>query len=63
VLYTDQAGTAEKLHEIISASSLANMWKPRRDSYVKIDAMPILGSGKLDIRGLKKAALAEQQKS
>ena len=58
VLYMDKAGNADKLHEIISRSNLPNMWKPRRDNYIRIESIPVLGSGKLDVRRLKKLALA-----
>ena len=57
VLYVDEAGDVEKLHEIISACDLANICKPRRENYVKIKSMPVLGSGKLDIMKLRRIAL------
>ena len=63
VLYMDRAGGADKLHEIISRSSLPNMWKPRRDNYIRIESIPVLGSGKLDVRRLKKLALASRNDS
>jgi acyl-[acyl-carrier-protein]-phospholipid O-acyltransferase/long-chain-fatty-acid--[acyl-carrier-protein] ligase len=58
VLYLDEAGDRDRLHKIISQSRLPNLWKPRRDNYVKIGSMPVLGSGKLDVMGLRKIALA-----
>ena len=58
VLYLPEAGEPKKLHKIISNSDLPNMWKPRKDSYVRVDSMPILGSGKLDLKKLKSIALA-----
>jgi len=61
VLYLDAAGQAEELHEIITKSNLPNIWKPRRNNYVKIDSMPLLGSGKLDLKRLKKMALAAKK--
>jgi acyl-[acyl-carrier-protein]-phospholipid O-acyltransferase / long-chain-fatty-acid--[acyl-carrier-protein] ligase len=57
VLHLPQAGTAEKLHEIITKSGLPNISKPRRDNYIRIESMPTLGSGKLDIAKLKEIAL------
>lgn len=57
VLFTDAAGTAESLHGIIDKSDLPNLWKPRADDYVKVAAMPVLGSGKLDLKGVKQIAL------
>jgi acyl-[acyl-carrier-protein]-phospholipid O-acyltransferase/long-chain-fatty-acid--[acyl-carrier-protein] ligase len=56
VLYLEKAGSAEKLHEIITASNLPNIWKPRRNNYIKIESMPTLGSGKLDVMQLRKIA-------
>ena len=56
VLHLQKAGTADKLHEIITKSEIPNMWKPRRDNYIRIDSMPTLGSGKLDFMQLRKMA-------
>jgi len=57
VLHLDEAGRADDLHRIISRSKLPNIWKPRRANYIKIESMPKLGSGKLDIMKLRKIAL------
>ena len=57
VLYLEKAGDADKLHEIVSKSHLPNICKPRRDNYIKIESMPLLGSGKLDIRRLREIAM------
>jgi acyl-[acyl-carrier-protein]-phospholipid O-acyltransferase/long-chain-fatty-acid--[acyl-carrier-protein] ligase len=56
VLYLDNAGDPRKLHEIIANSNLPNMWKPKPANYVKVESMPVLGSGKLDIMKLRKVA-------
>jgi acyl-[acyl-carrier-protein]-phospholipid O-acyltransferase/long-chain-fatty-acid--[acyl-carrier-protein] ligase len=58
VVYAREAGDAEKLHRLMSETDLPNLWKPGRDCYVAVDALPILGTGKLDLRGVKEAALA-----
>ncbi|MHC4616504.1 MAG: acyl-[ACP]--phospholipid O-acyltransferase [Planctomycetota bacterium] len=58
VLYLERAGDADKLHRIISESSLPNIFKPRRDNYIKIESMPVLGSGKLDVMRLREIAAA-----
>ena len=59
VLYLPEAGPAERLHEIIIKSKLPNIYKPKRRNYIKINSMPTLGSGKLDIMKLRKIALAK----
>lgn len=58
VLYTPEAGTAEKLHDIIAKSQISNMWKPKRSNYIMIESMPTLGSGKIDVIQLRKIALS-----
>jgi acyl-[acyl-carrier-protein]-phospholipid O-acyltransferase/long-chain-fatty-acid--[acyl-carrier-protein] ligase len=63
VLYLPQAGTAEKLHDIITKSNLPNLWKPRRNNYIRIESMPTLGSGKLDIIKLRKIAMEMKNRS
>ena len=63
VLHLEKAGEADKLHGIISRSNLPNMWKPRRDNYIRIESMPALGSGKLDIVRLRKIAMAAKGSS
>jgi len=37
-------------------SDLPNLWRPQPDHYVKVAALPLLGSGKLDLRALRKLA-------
>ncbi|MBR7131310.1 MAG: AMP-binding protein [Lentisphaeria bacterium] len=34
-------------------AGLPNIWIPKADDFVKVDALPLLGSGKLDLMGLK----------
>jgi acyl-[acyl-carrier-protein]-phospholipid O-acyltransferase/long-chain-fatty-acid--[acyl-carrier-protein] ligase len=58
VLYTEGAGDAASLKAIMDKSELPNLWKPSPNSYFKIDALPVMGSGKLDVRGLRTIAAA-----
>jgi acyl-[acyl-carrier-protein]-phospholipid O-acyltransferase/long-chain-fatty-acid--[acyl-carrier-protein] ligase len=58
VLHTPEAGDPDRLRAILEESPLPNLWKPGRDAYVLIEAMPLLGTGKLDLKGLKELALA-----
>ena len=62
VLHLDKAGHPDTLHEIIARSKLPNIWKPRRDNYVRIDSIPVLGSGKLDVMRLRQIALEAKGK-
>ena len=35
-------------------AGLPNIWIPKAEDFVKVDALPLLGSGKLDLQGVKK---------
>jgi acyl-[acyl-carrier-protein]-phospholipid O-acyltransferase / long-chain-fatty-acid--[acyl-carrier-protein] ligase len=41
----------------LAQSDLPNLWKPRPDQFFRIEAMPYLGTGKLDLRKIKEIAL------
>ena len=56
VVFAREAGDAATLHRLMAEADLPNLWKPGRDSYVAVDSLPLLGTGKLDLRGVKEAA-------
>jgi acyl-[acyl-carrier-protein]-phospholipid O-acyltransferase/long-chain-fatty-acid--[acyl-carrier-protein] ligase len=56
VLHTQAAGTPEQLHAWMQESELPNLWKPSREAYLAIDTLPLTGSGKLDVKELRRLA-------
>lgn len=58
VLYERDAADVETLQRHIFESSLPNLWKPGRDCYIAVDGLPILGTGKLDLKGIREIAMA-----
>jgi len=56
VLHT-YAGNLDELYRRLADSGLPNLWVPEKKCFHKIEAIPALGSGKLDMAGLKKMAL------
>ncbi len=42
--------------EQFSASDLPNLWKPKAGDFFRVETFPMLGTGKLDLRGVKEAA-------
>jgi len=40
----------------LAQSDLPNLWKPRADAFYRVEAFPLLGSGKLDLRKVKEVA-------
>ena len=49
-----------RIHEILdqlAADGLPNLFIPSRANFVKVEALPVLGTGKMDLRGLKRIAM------
>lgn len=57
VLHTPEAGDAEILYRLVADSDLPNLWKPRKDNFFRLETLPTLGSGKLDLKKLKQTAI------
>ena len=61
VLHTlDEARIPEILGQL-AANGLPNLFIPSRANFVKVDALPVLGTGKMDLRGLKRIAMERLQ--
>jgi acyl-[acyl-carrier-protein]-phospholipid O-acyltransferase/long-chain-fatty-acid--[acyl-carrier-protein] ligase len=56
VLYTEQAGSAERLCEILGTSELPNLWRPTASMFFKVANLPVTATGKLDVRAVKTLA-------
>ena len=56
LLYTDEAGDSARIRQAIDACEIPNLWKPSRDACFRIDALPLLGTGKSDLKTLKEIA-------
>ena len=42
--------------EKFAACDLPNLWKPKADAFCRVEQFPMLGTGKLDLRGVKETA-------
>lgn len=58
VVHTPEAGDAPTLHGLLAKCELPNLWKPGKDCFVQVADLPLLGTGKLDLRGVREVALA-----
>jgi acyl-[acyl-carrier-protein]-phospholipid O-acyltransferase / long-chain-fatty-acid--[acyl-carrier-protein] ligase len=58
VVHEPLALTAEQLVERLSSEGIPNLWIPSRDSFLEVPNLPMLGAGKLDLKALKRLALA-----
>ena len=57
VFYVQPDVAPEVLWQRLHQSDLPNLWVPRRDCLIPIDAIPTLGTGKTDLRRVKQLAL------
>ena len=53
VLHTRIPKTPDQLRKILGDEGLPNIYIPSSDSFHQVDALPMLGSGKLDLKKLK----------
>jgi acyl-[acyl-carrier-protein]-phospholipid O-acyltransferase/long-chain-fatty-acid--[acyl-carrier-protein] ligase len=56
VLHTTDDGQVAKALDSLGTLGLPNLFIPRRDHFIKVEALPILGTGKLDLRGARRMA-------
>jgi len=57
VLYTDPAITPEELWQRLSETDLPKLWLPKLENIHRVEELPMLGTGKLDLRGVRARAL------
>ena len=57
VLHTELPKTPEVICRELAAANLPNIWIPSPDSFCRVEAIPVLGTGKLDLKALKELAL------
>ena len=57
VLYTTICKSVSELRQGLSDDGLPNIYIPSEDSFRQVERLPLLGSGKLDLKGLKQMAL------
>ena len=56
VLHVLDSDKLDAAIEKFAANDLPPLWKPRANQFYKIDAIPYLGTGKLDLRKIKELA-------
>ena len=56
VLHTKLSKTPNEIVKGLSARGFPNLFLPSEDSFIEVEAIPLLGTGKLDLRGLQQLA-------
>ncbi len=57
VLYTTTAVAPHELWQKVSQTDLPKLWIPKQEDFHQIEALPVLGSGKIDLRKAKMMAI------
>jgi acyl-[acyl-carrier-protein]-phospholipid O-acyltransferase/long-chain-fatty-acid--[acyl-carrier-protein] ligase len=56
VLHTLNDAQVQKAIDGLASQGLPNLFIPRRDHFIKVDKIPVLGTGKLDLRAVHRMA-------
>ena len=56
LLYTAQDVTPDELWRRLSATDLPKLWIPKQSDIHQVESLPVLGTGKLDLRGVRTRA-------
>lgn len=61
VLYTSLDRSPEEVCRLLQQAGLPNLWIPGTESFIQVEKIPVLGTGKLDLRALKALAVEKLQ--
>lgn len=56
VVYQASLGDAADFQERVRAADIPNLWKPDARAWIAVETLPLLGTGKIDLKGLKECA-------
>lgn len=56
VFYAGFEGSIEEVHKKLGETDLPKLWIPARENFFSLEAIPYLGTGKLDLAALRKLA-------
>jgi acyl-[acyl-carrier-protein]-phospholipid O-acyltransferase/long-chain-fatty-acid--[acyl-carrier-protein] ligase len=59
--YTDQELRPHDLWEQLSNTDLPRLWLPKREDLHQLEAIPTLGTGKVDLRAVRTLALEREK--
>jgi len=57
VLYTAAGISEAEVWQMLAATDLPKLWLPKREDIHRVDALPTLGTGKVDFRGVRALAM------
>ena len=62
VLHRPLTKPVKQIIDELAATGLPTLWIPSSDGFIEVPEIPILGTGKLDLKGIKQTALAASDK-
>jgi acyl-[acyl-carrier-protein]-phospholipid O-acyltransferase / long-chain-fatty-acid--[acyl-carrier-protein] ligase len=63
VVYSDLGMTPHQVIERLRASSVSRLFIPAEQDFIKVESLPMLGNGKLDLNGINAIVLSVHSKS
>ncbi len=63
LLYTDAAIAPRELWRRLSATTLPALWVPKREDIFQVPTLPLLGTGKLDLRAIRAQAASLMERA
>jgi acyl-[acyl-carrier-protein]-phospholipid O-acyltransferase/long-chain-fatty-acid--[acyl-carrier-protein] ligase len=57
VLHRPMSKPVKQVIDELAATGIPTLWIPSHDSFFEVEQIPILGTGKLDLKGIKQSAL------
>lgn len=63
VLHTVEEDLLELVLEKLGNAPIPNLWKPKAGQFLKVDEIPLLGSGKVDLKGAQQLAANERSEN
>ncbi|TWU15216.1 AMP-binding protein [Allorhodopirellula heiligendammensis] len=63
VLYTKTAKSVDEIRTGLRAAGLANLFIPGNEGFIEVNEVPLLGTGKLDLKAVKDLALERTSKA
>jgi acyl-[acyl-carrier-protein]-phospholipid O-acyltransferase/long-chain-fatty-acid--[acyl-carrier-protein] ligase len=61
VIYTNEAVTPAQLVRHLESAKLPALWIPKRENFYFVDQLPQLGTGKIDLKAVRKLAMARAE--
>ncbi|MFT5109955.1 MAG: acyl-[acyl-carrier-protein]-phospholipid O-acyltransferase [Pseudoalteromonas tetraodonis] len=58
ILHSVDDEVLDKVMAGLGTAEIPNLWKPKRGQFVSVEALPYLGTGKLDLKGIQRMASA-----